>query len=466
VRVSSTVPRFIGAADLRSNPLSFLRAAKAAADGLVVISEDGPIFSRSKDCSAAVAVFGRDGVQQVLTRPERFGTVVSVGELFSLPPTLIRLNSGLFSMQGEQHRSHQQMLRAMMNAESMADAADAIGPAWQSFVAGLPAGQDAALLSEMRRLVLHVSQRIVFGDDELALGKLIQSYFELRRTLSSRNTRPAITDRQELVRLGGRLDRMLRRRLQEMRAEATSAAAPQSLLGRLAMLAQAQTPALTDDQLIAHANMLFMSSSEPIAVALTWTLLLLAQRPSVRVALRQELANACVDRAHADGGAGACPLLDAVIQESLRLLPPNAIMVRLTTGPGPLLGHELPANCEVVLSPYLEHRDPREFPDPDAFDPSRWRTSIPSPYAYFPFGIGARFCIGKHLARIILVSVLRRMLSRYEVVLARDQDLDWKINITMMPAEEPIVRFLDWSPQRAPHAGGRLGGPMARLMSA
>jgi cytochrome P450 len=464
VRVSSTVPRFAGAARLQSDPLSFLRAAWSDAGGPVVISEDGPIFSRSKDCTAAVAVFGRAGVQEVLTRPDLFGTVVSVGELFSLPPTLIRLNNGLFSMRGEQHKTHQQMLRGLMNAESMVDVADAIGHGWQSFAADLPVGQDAPLLSEMRRLVLHVSQRIVFGNDELALGRLIQSYFELRRTLSSRKARPAIADRQELIRLGGRLDRMLRRRLQEVRDDlATSAAARRSLIGRLALLAETHAAELTDDQLIAHANMLFMSSSEPVAVALTWTLLLLSQQPSLRAALRQEL-RAGADRAHADRDVDETELLNAVIQESLRLLPPNAIMVRLTTGPGPLLGHQLPDNCEIVLSPYVEHRDPRAFANPDAFDPSRWRTAVPSPYSYFPFGIGARYCIGKHLARSILVYILRRMLAAHEIVLARDQDLDWKINITMMPAAEPIVRFLPASPRRA-RAGGRLGGPLGALVN-
>jgi cytochrome P450 len=449
---------------LRANPLSFLQAAQSVADGLVVISEDGPIFSRAKNCSAAVAVFGPAGVQQVLTDADLFGTVVSVGELFSLPPTLMRLNTGLFSMQGEQHKTHQQMLRSIISAYGISDVEDAIVRCWQSFAEDLSAVLDVPLLSEMRRLVLHVSQRIVFGDAELALGGLIQSYFEYRRLLSGSQSPPGLAARRNLIRMGYRLDRMLRARLRGVREEiAASASAGRCLLGRLANMGSGGGAGLSDDQVIAHANMLFMSSSEPIAVALTWILLMLSQQPQLRLALRQELADARErNGAAVRGNEVDLPLLKAVIQETLRVLPPNAIMVRLTTRVGRLLGQELPANCEVVISPYVAHRDPREYPQQDTFDPYRWRTLKPSTYSYFPFGIGARYCIGRQLANLMLVSILAPILSHYDVVLAKDQELDWKINITMMPAQEPIVRFLPVTGETRP--GGSLRGPVANLV--
>ena len=157
------------------------------------------------------------------------------------------------------------------------------------------------------------------------------------------------------------------------------------------------------------------------------------------------------------------PLLRAVIHEVLRLLPPNAIMVKVTTEPARLLGHPLPPNCEVLLSPFVAHRDGRDFQQGDVFDPGRWYGWKPSTYAYFPFGLGARYCVGRQLALSLLVAILSSMLMRYDVVLAADHALDWKINITLMPAQEPIVRFLPAQMQN-PAVGGRLRGPVAELV--
>src|SRR4029077_20601266 len=244
-----------------------------------------------------------------------------------------------------------------------------------------------------------------------------------------------------------------------------SDAPPASLLGRLATLASSGDVRLTDDQVIAHANMLFLSASEPIAVTLTWVLLLLSQQPGLRRALRRELAAAYGPHGipgHAD--EADCPLLKAVIQETLRLVPPSAIMVRLTTRSAALLGHALPPQCEIILSPFIAHREPQEFPEPNLFNPQRWPGFRPAAYSYFPFSMGARHCIGRQLANVVLLSLLARILVRYDVILTRDQALDWKINITLMPAAEPVVRFVAADANRPAQAGGRLGGPVAALV--
>jgi cytochrome P450 len=467
MNLCASIPRHIDLDALRADPLAHLQSARsAAANGLVVVSESGPVFSRAYDCSAAVAVFGPQGAQQVLTDPDLFGTSVSVGELFALPPTLVRLNAGLFSMRGEQHKSHQQLLRAVTAVDQDHDFAVAVARGWKRFAAQLPSERDVELLAEMHRLTLHVSEQVVFGDADVALGTLAQSYFDYRRLLSGRHVPPGTAERRALIAMGGQLDRMLRKRLAALRREhAASDAPPASLFGRLATLPSSGDVRLTDDQLIAHANMLFLSASEPIAVTLTWVLLLLSQQPALRLALRRELAAVCGSRGitgHADDAD--CPLLKAVIQETLRLLPPNAIMVRLTTSSASLLGHTLPPQCEIILSPFVAHRDPQEFSGPDLFDPQRWSGFRPPAYSYFPFSMGARHCIGRQLANVVLLSLLARILVRYDVVLARDQELDWKINITLMPAAEPVVRFVAADANRTAQIGGRLGGPVAALV--
>ena len=211
--VCSSIPRFIDPSALRRDPLSLLRAAHAAAGDIVVVVENGPAFSRKHDCAAAVAVFGTGGTREVLSDADLFGPDVSVGELFSLPQRLNQLNAGLFRMKGEEHSTQQQLLRAALDA-ICADGVDrVVSEGWQSFAENLLSLDEVPLLSEMRRLVLHTSSLLVFGDTDLELGRLIQSYFEQRRTVSAAQTVPDLLQRRVLVQTGAKLDRLLRARM-------------------------------------------------------------------------------------------------------------------------------------------------------------------------------------------------------------------------------------------------------------
>ncbi len=100
MKVSASIPRFLDANALRDDPLSLLRAAHAAAGDIVMIAENRAAFSRASDCAAVVAVFGPAGVQQVLSDADLFDTAVSVGERFSLPPSLNRPQCGPLQHEG------------------------------------------------------------------------------------------------------------------------------------------------------------------------------------------------------------------------------------------------------------------------------------------------------------------------------------------------------------------------------
>ncbi|MGC2781284.1 MAG: cytochrome P450 [Bradyrhizobium sp.] len=463
--LSSSIPRFVDLAKLRADPLLFLLQAEAAAKGLVVISESGSIFSRAQSCAGVVAVFGPTAIRQVLSDADRFGMAISVGERFSLPPRLMRLNSALFSMREEQHRSRQKLLTSVLGSHRASDYFDMVTQGWNAYSEELGPGEELPLLSEMRRLVLNISERLIFGTSDLALGRLIQSYFDHRRRVSGMRERFDPQARRTLVGIGSKIDRMIRDRLAALRSRPSDGQNSRPcLLARLAKLETADGERLSDDELVAHANVLFMSSSEPVAVALTWALLLLSQHADMQRAVRRELVTAFGDGDVPEHFEEAdLPALRGVVQESLRLLPPNAIMVRLTTDAASIAGHELPPRCEVVISPYVAQRDPRVYARPHAFDPGRWRDLKPAAYSYLPFGAGARHCIGKSLASHTLTAVLARILKRFHVVLSDDQDIDWKMDITMMPTSEPIMRFVPISASAAKCSGGRLGGPVAAL---
>ena len=126
----------------------------------------------------------------------------------------------------------------------------------------------------------------------------------------------------EVRKLGDAVDADLRSYLRACRSTASP---PGGILARLARLDSTSGNSFTEDEVVGHANVLFVSSTEPVAVSLTWILLILSQLPTLRRALREELAGAAIDSA--SPRPSDLPLLDSVINETLRILPPNAFMV-------------------------------------------------------------------------------------------------------------------------------------------
>jgi cytochrome P450 len=141
---------------------------------------------------------------------------------------------------------------------------------------------------------------------------------------------------------------------------------------------------------------LVMAAQEPPAIALTWLLDRLGREP--------ELADAFL--ALPDGEAAV-----AVVKETLRLQPPASAALRRLTAPRRIGGFDLPAGVDVMVPSTLLHRDPRGFADPDSFLPQRWCASSPPRGPFFPFGGGARRCVGEHLAHAEIATVVPAFLA-------------------------------------------------------
>lgn len=429
------------------------------------MAEDQSIFSGARPCRGAVAIFGVTALRQVMTDSEVFGMPVSKAKQFSFPPVLQRLNAGLFTMTGEHHRTRQRLLLQLLGKQSPRENCDAMVEGWTAFRKDLKSCRDIPLLSEMRRLVREVCGRVIFGDAGLDLANVIQCYFHERRTFST--VALGTASRHQLVRTGLKLDKMLRTRLTEYRENRHSLPGrDKCVFSRLSGLASSLEPSLSDEELIAHGNVLFMSSSEPVAVTLTWVLLILSQCRDLRRAIREEVKSAFAGKSiPVYFPEATLPLLNSVVLETLRLLPPNAIMVRLTTRATQILAHNLPDACEVIVSPYVAHRDSDIYPEPDRFDPLRWKELNPPAYSYFPFGIGSRYCLGKPLANFIIVSMLARVLNEYDVILDHDQSIDWKMDITLMPSNEPLVRLVPAASSADVIPAAQIKGPLTELMN-
>jgi cytochrome P450 len=411
---------------------------------IFVLREEGPLFSRSADCAGVIAVFGPTYIEAVLTDIDTFGLPVSAAEHLLMPQSLVNLNRGLHSMRRQQHDEHQRLLMHVFNNRSVEAMHETICAGLERFVRGWRYNQRISLLEEMRRLTLELSGSLLFDqryDESRDLAALARKYFHMRRDVTSAVNPQDETRRTELIALGSSLDEGMRKYVGWCR---DSGGSSEGLLAKLACLQVGDEYSFSEDEAIAHGNVTFISANEPIAVALTWTLLILSQMPDLRRALR-------------DG----TQLLYSVVNESLRLFTPNALMSRITTR-NTLLGDiQLPERCELVLCPFLAHRDAKVFPQPLQFLPSRWQSTKPSPFEYFPFGAGGHGCIGRALGLKIIRTALAFLMQRYELLLALDQEIDWGIDIIFTPANDPVMILQ--KPGTTNLEAGTLLGPITDL---
>ncbi len=181
------------------------------------------------------------------------------------------------------------------------------------------------------------------------------------------------------------------------------------------------TGGMTDEQVRDEAMTLFLAGHETTALALTWTWYLLAQHPAVEAKLHAELDAVLGGRAPTFEDAPRLRYTEMVMAEVMRLYPPAWLIARTTQAEHELRGYRIPPQSVVAISPYVVHRDPRNFPDPLRFDPERWtpeaKESLPK-FAYFPFGGGNRVCIGESFAWMEGIMMIATLAQTWQMRLA------------------------------------------------
>lgn len=169
---------------------------------------------------------------------------------------------------------------------------------------------------------------------------------------------------------------------------------------------------MTDVELRDELITMLVAGHETTATSLSWTFHQLLQHPEVLAELKNEL------RTVADGGPvmlqhiNKLEYLDATIKEAQRLTPIVPLVGRLLHEPMRLGGRDLPAGVIAAPCIYLTHRQPDVWPNPDRFDPDHFLTKRPSPYEFFPFGGGNRYCLGAAFALYEMKIVLAQVFSR------------------------------------------------------
>jgi cytochrome P450 len=185
-----------------------------------------------------------------------------------------------------------------------------------------------------------------------------------------------------------------------------------------------------------EAMTLLVAGHETIATALAWTWYLLSQDELVERKLHEELELVLCGKPPTVDDVPSLPYTTAVLSEAMRLYPPVWTILRRPVENWQLGSYTIPAGSYLWISPYVVHRDPRYFPDPNRFDPSRWNSEKDAErprFSYFPFGGGGRKCIGEGFAWTEGVLVIATIAQRWKMKLLRGHPVNVAPLVTLRP---------------------------------
>lgn len=257
------------------------------------------------------------------------------------------------------------------------------------------------------------------------------------------------TPYSRVLRLAEQLEACIRSFIVQKRAQKDST----DVLAALIQAHDDDGAKLSDDELVSHAFGLFAAGYKTTAHALTWTIFLLDQHPRVCADLLDELDGTLHGNAPTSEQLSHLPLLDSVLKESLRLLPPAILGMRTTSTPCELGGFALPKGAQVIYSELVTQRLPELYAEPSRFKPERWATLDRSAYEYLPFSAGPHRCIGAGFALQQMQVGLATLLQRYRLSVREGANIT--PNLTMSPAHGMPMRIFpqDRQFQRVPVRG-------------
>jgi cytochrome P450 len=332
------------------------------------------------------------------TRPENYPKGRSVEDLKML------VGGGLFTADGDAWRHHRTLLQPKFRKVAivkygplMMQACEALHARWDARV-----GQTVDVADEMMDLALAIVGRTMFSrlvrEEEdtigqayrVALGELSrrgEQFFELPMWVPTASHRK-FNAAKEFI------EGYIAAAVAERRGKAQR---HDDLLD--ALLDASMQGAMSEQQLKDEVSTVFLAGHETTALALTWAWHLLGRHPEVDAALHAELARVLGDRPPTVDDLKDLPYTRMVCDETLRICPPVWVYPRTALEDDVLDGYHVPKGAFVLICPYFAHRRPEAWPEPERFDPERFRSpGRRPPHEFCPFGAGARTCAGLNFA--------------------------------------------------------------------
>jgi cytochrome P450 len=353
------------------------------------------------------------------------------------------LGKGLLTSEGAFWKSQRQLIQPAFRHENIAKYAQIMSVSAAALMANWIDGEARDLHQEMGELTLDVVAKSLFGSavshDSRFIGTEIAAVMD--RFMSQAILSFLLPERMplpkgpRLLRSRYRLGKVIQNIIRDRRANPTDSG---DLLQTLLAAQDEHGTRMTDAQLQDEIMTLFVAGHETTANALTWTWYLLAQNPGAEQKLHEELNNVLGGVPPTLADLPRLPYTEMIIKESMRLYPPAWGIGRRAINAFELNGYGIPAGTNVFMLQSLTHRDARFYPDPERFDPERWRGDpirrgrLPR-FAYFPFGGGPRVCVGAGFAMMEATLLLATIAQRFSFSLPAHSTVTPFFSITLRP---------------------------------
>lgn len=328
------------------------------------------------------------------------------------------LGNGLLTSEDDFHLRQRRMIQPAFHRQRVHEYGLAMVRHTQELAATWKDGAHIDINRDMMRLALAIVGETLFSSETDADAERVAEALDTIFSMEARYAHPYADFVSKLPLPGnalfqkaiGEIDKILYRMIAEHRASGDRG----DLLSMLLAAVDEDGAPMPDKQIRDEAITLFLAGHETTAVALTWTFYLLSQNPDVEARLHEELDTVLGDNDPSPEDYSKLDYTYRVFKEAMRLYPPAYVMGREPVEDTQVGVYHIPKKSMILLSPYLVQRDPRNFPDPERFDPDRWLPENCSglhKFAYFPFGGGKRLCVGEPFAwmeGVLVVATLAR----------------------------------------------------------
>ncbi len=347
---------------------------------------------------------------------------------------------GLLTSEGDFWLRQRRLAQPAFHRARVASYAATMVEYTQRMLDGWRDGEERDVHREMMRLTLQIVGKTLFDadveSDAQEVGKSLELLLEIganfRRTIFVPHWLPTPANLR-VKREVAQIENILYRIIAERRASGRDAG---DLLSMLLHAQDEDGSRMTDRQLRDETITLFLAGHETTASTLSWTWWLLAQNPAVEAKLHAELDAVLGDRAPALDDLPKLPYAGHVITESLRLYPAAWGLARLVVEDHEIAGYPVTKGMGVAMAQWVVHRDARWYDAPEEFRPERWNDDLLKRlprFAYFPFGGGARQCIGNTFALMEATLILATIARKFRLRLVANHPVVPLASITLRP---------------------------------
>lgn len=331
------------------------------------------------------------------------------------------LGDGLLTSEGELWRKQRKTVQPVFQPKRIAQQAPAVADEAAQLVQRLRGhigGRPVDLIQEMTYLTLGVLGRTLLHEDLSVFETIGQSFEAVQDQamfeMVSLNLVPMWVPLPKHLRFR-RAREELHQIVDTLVARRSAGDLGDDVVSRLiASTRKEADPQVAQRRLRDELVTLLLAGHETTASTLGWAFCLIDRHPEVRERLRAEAIDVLGDRPPVYEDLHRLTYTSMVVNEVMRLYPPVWILPRRAHQDDEIGGYHVPADADVLISPYTLHRHPRYWDNPDRFDPDRFdqaRTASPPRYAYIPFGAGPRVCVGSSLGLMEATFVIA-MVSR------------------------------------------------------